>query len=174
MSCAVLGDPGHLKIFPRRPRSAPRGPKIAPRSSYQDRRQIGLRGPKIAPRCAKIAPRCPQTGPRAAKRALGTILGSSCAILEPSWDQKYMFFLAFSYTFCKSVFWPQHRFRRHLGTQEAPTWGVKSGQERPKSGQETLQRSSQGSPAGGGRRHEAAGHSGKKKSLDRSRVHRSF
>ena len=93
----------------------------------------------------------PKSGPRAAKRALGTILGSSCGILEPSWDQKCVFFLTFSNTFCKSVFWPQHRFRRHLGTQEAPTWGVKSGQERPKSGQETLKRSSR-APQSGPRR----------------------
>ena len=95
-----------------RPKIAPRGSKIAPRSlqAAQDR-------PKNARRGAKIAPRCPKSGPRAAKRALGTILGSSCAILEPSWDQKCVFSLMFSITFCKSVFSPQHRFRRHLGTQ---------------------------------------------------------
>ena len=73
--------------------------------------------------------------------ALGTILGPSCGISEPSWDQKCVFFLTFSNTFCEFVFSPQKRFRRHLGAEFAPTWVVESGQERPKSGQETLKRS---------------------------------
>ena len=78
-------------------------------------------------------------------------MGPSCGISEPSWDRKCVFFLAFYNTFCKFVFLPQDRFRRHLGAQFAATWVVESGQEHPKSGQETLKRSSR-APQSGPRR----------------------
>ena len=128
------------KIGPKRPQDRPKIVLRRPRSA-QDR-------PKRRQDRSKMRQDRAKSGPRAAKRALGTILGSSCGILEPSWDQTCVFFVTFFNTFCKFVFWPQHRFRRHLGSQYAPTWAVKSGQEGPKSGQETLKRSSRSLQSG--------------------------
>ena len=112
---------------PRLPHDRPKTPKIGPKRP-QDRPKIVLRRPRSAPdrpkrpqdppKMRQDRPKMPpRPGPRAVKRAPGTILGSSCAILEPSWDQKCVFLLMFSHTFCKSGLSPQHRFRRHLGTQ---------------------------------------------------------
>ena len=136
---ATTADPRQIQAVldaPRSPQDGPRSPQEAPRSA-----QDAPGASQERPRAARSGPRAVQERPRAAKRALGTILGPSCGILEPSWDQKCVFFLAFSNTFCKFVFSSQNGFRRHLGAQFAPTWVVESGQERPKSGQETLKRS---------------------------------
>ena len=124
------------KIAPRSPNDAPRSPQDGPRSPQEAPRsaQDAPGASQERPRAARSGPRAVQERPRAAKRALGTILGPSCGILEPSWDRKCVFFVTFSTVFCKLVFLHSHRFRRHLGV-------VSSGQERPKSGQETLKRS---------------------------------
>ena len=118
---------------PRSPHDHPKTPKIGPKRP-QDRPKIALRRPRSAPDRPKRRQDRPKMPQERSKSALGTIWESSCGMLEPSWDQKCVFFVPFFNTFCKFEFLPQHRFRRHLGTQYAPTWGVKSGQERPKSG----------------------------------------
>ena len=96
------------QIAPRSPKDAPRSPQDDPRSPQEAPRsaQDAPGASQERPRAARSGPRAVQERPRAAKTALGTILGPSCGILEPSWDQKCVFFVTFSNTFCKSVFWP--------------------------------------------------------------------
>ena len=118
-------------------------PRIAPRSLWcaQDRPKIPQGRAKTLQDRPKIARRgppdrfpTPQDRPKKAQERsksdqerswnhLGAILGHFGAILE---SNMCVFPYAFFNTFCKFVFSPQKRFRRHLGVQFAPTWVAKS------------------------------------------------